>query len=422
MTDFGMAKLHDSLNCEARSRLTLTMYPGTEVYMPPEATKDPPVYTAKIDCFSFGILVIQILTQKYPKPSNRQKEVRLNYPELPTGKVMINVPEIERRQAHINKIDPKHPLLSIALNCLNDEGDERPSAHQLCEQLEVLKRSSGYTESIPELFTRGKISMWQNTSEIQNIQWNNKDLTNKQRKFLEADKKQVKEIEQGGIDQRGEHANRPTNIDAERGIAELEKQPSPGENSNLQSKPKTSFRNEQNVAVKHEVIALNEAKHQELRKKKRNTDSIAQTVSLMKAASTQLEHGKDGIVQFSVYYDVAQSRLKVHLQHASNLPMVFSKGNPVHCDLIVMLHLDPDRETSLQSQIIESTNNPIFNETFQFGKMSLKYVRLQTLVLRFYNYAESNQVIEKAYAPLCNLDVSETVMQVKIIQEEEVEV
>ena len=68
VTDFGMAKLGD-LNPQA-TRYTFTMCPGTDVYMPPEAVKDEPVYTEKIDCFSFGVIVVQILTLKFPKPGN----------------------------------------------------------------------------------------------------------------------------------------------------------------------------------------------------------------------------------------------------------------------------------------------------------------------------------------------------------------
>ena len=41
VTDFGMAKFGD-INPRA-SRLTFTMCPGTDVYMPPEAIQDQPV-------------------------------------------------------------------------------------------------------------------------------------------------------------------------------------------------------------------------------------------------------------------------------------------------------------------------------------------------------------------------------------------
>ena len=70
VTDFGMARLYDSLNCEARTHLTLTVCPGTDVFMPPEAVKVVPIYTERIDCFSFGVIIIQLLTRQFPKPGN----------------------------------------------------------------------------------------------------------------------------------------------------------------------------------------------------------------------------------------------------------------------------------------------------------------------------------------------------------------
>ena len=60
VTDFGMASLGNQ-NPQA-TQLTFTMCPGTDVYMPPEAIKDKPVYTEKIDCFSFGVIAVQIIT------------------------------------------------------------------------------------------------------------------------------------------------------------------------------------------------------------------------------------------------------------------------------------------------------------------------------------------------------------------------
>ena len=50
VTDFGMASLSDQLN-PRQSYLSYTMCPGTDAYMPPEAVKDNPTYTEKIDCF-----------------------------------------------------------------------------------------------------------------------------------------------------------------------------------------------------------------------------------------------------------------------------------------------------------------------------------------------------------------------------------
>ena len=142
VTDFGMARLGD-INSRA-THLTFTMCPGTDVYMPPEAVKDKPVYTEKIDCFSFGVLAVQMMTQLFPQPGDRRKEIEIEH----VGLVEKKISEYERRQNHITKIEPKHPLLAIALKCLKDKDVERPSAHELCTEIALLKRNLEYSESV----------------------------------------------------------------------------------------------------------------------------------------------------------------------------------------------------------------------------------------------------------------------------------
>ena len=145
VTDFGMARLGD-INTQA-TRFTNTMCPGTDVYMPPEAVQDKPVYTEKIDCFSFGVIIVQTLTREFPRPGDRLKRVELNHPGLQKKSVLVEVSEIDRRQNHIGQVDPNHSLLPIALDCLKDEGSERPSAHQLCERVADLKGMPKYRDS-----------------------------------------------------------------------------------------------------------------------------------------------------------------------------------------------------------------------------------------------------------------------------------
>ena len=72
-------------------RLVRTMCPGTDVYMPPEAADDPPVYMEKIDCFTFGVILVQILTQLFPSPSSRKKNVKISLLGLLEG-VVVDVP------------------------------------------------------------------------------------------------------------------------------------------------------------------------------------------------------------------------------------------------------------------------------------------------------------------------------------------
>ena len=142
VTDFGMARL--SINPNDFSN---TVCPGTSVYMPPEALEEKPKYSEMIDCFSFGVIVLQILTHEFPNPGDRHKIVHIDDPRFPRG-LRADVPELERRQNHISMVDSKHPLLAIARECLNDSDDRRPSAQMLCEKVSVLKESTEYKSSI----------------------------------------------------------------------------------------------------------------------------------------------------------------------------------------------------------------------------------------------------------------------------------
>ena len=145
VTDFGMAKLLGT-----DPRLTPTYCPGTNGYMSPEALADPPSYTTKLDIFSCGVLFVQLITRKFPDPGPRTYTVELNDPRFPSGRALVEVPELERRKAHINPIDPIHPLLRVALDCLKDKEEPRPTAEQLCSRLIALKGSTAYQDSLQQ--------------------------------------------------------------------------------------------------------------------------------------------------------------------------------------------------------------------------------------------------------------------------------
>ena len=142
ITDFGMSKLLDS----NRRMTPLTMCPGTLAYMSPEALCEPPIYSKKIDCFSFGVLQIQIITRQFPDPGPAMRVVEDS--RSPTGTMKMPVLDSERRKPHIDLIDPTHTLLPTALSCLSYSEKDRPSAQDLCRQLAAFKEAPHYIQSV----------------------------------------------------------------------------------------------------------------------------------------------------------------------------------------------------------------------------------------------------------------------------------
>ena len=145
VTDFGMSKL-----ASVNPRVTpMTLCPGNLQYMSPEALEEPPSYTEKLDIFSFGVLLVQIMTRQFPDAGSRFQVIELsNDPRFPKGTTArLPIPETQRRSAHLKLISGTHPLKAMALNCLKGKERERPSAQQLSNSLSQLKEAPQYAES-----------------------------------------------------------------------------------------------------------------------------------------------------------------------------------------------------------------------------------------------------------------------------------
>ena len=141
ITDFGMSKL-----ATVNPRMTaLTLCPGNVLYMSPEALDEAKSYTAKLDVFSFGVIVIQILTRQFPNPTDRFQFVSVPQFE---EQVRVLVPDLERRSTHLQLIPDTHSLKPLAFQCLKQKESVRPSALQLSGKLSELKESSQYTDSV----------------------------------------------------------------------------------------------------------------------------------------------------------------------------------------------------------------------------------------------------------------------------------
>ena len=105
--------------------MQLTMQPGTQDFMPPEALEDPPRYGLSVDVFSFGCVIIHLITHQWPRPIGQT--IR--------GKI---ISEFERRRKFIERMGYGHPLFSVVQRCLQDDANGRPSSKQVLELLESI--------------------------------------------------------------------------------------------------------------------------------------------------------------------------------------------------------------------------------------------------------------------------------------------
>ena len=140
VSDFGVSKFIDP---RRQRQSSLTMCPGNSAYMPPEAIDEAYTasYSEKLDCFSYGVLCVQMLTRKFPAPTSRLVAA------ADSANMRVVVSEIERRREHIDLIDETHPFLVTILQCLCDSEEERPSAQEICHRLVRLRDERRYADS-----------------------------------------------------------------------------------------------------------------------------------------------------------------------------------------------------------------------------------------------------------------------------------
>ena len=120
ITDLGVAKVMMSDN-----QKTMTKLPGTPDFMPPEALGIRPVYGPSLDVFSYGGVILNVITQLWPQPTDRSQ---FN----PDTELWEIVSEAKRRQQYIDKVTGgATDLIPLVKSCLDENPKKRPPVAQV---------------------------------------------------------------------------------------------------------------------------------------------------------------------------------------------------------------------------------------------------------------------------------------------------
>ena len=149
ISDLGMAKILNLPPAQMARRMTVC--PGTISYMPPEALIADPIYDTKLDCFSFGVLMLHVFCGEWP--------LALEYlqPDPKRPGHLVPLTELERREKFLKRLGHDHPLLGLIRACLRNIASERPRTVEILSQLsQVSSRFPSSFDSRVEMLQRIK--------------------------------------------------------------------------------------------------------------------------------------------------------------------------------------------------------------------------------------------------------------------------
>ena len=131
ISDLGVAKVVRTYSKKSRTEI-----PGTADFMPPEAQLVTAIYDTSLDVFSYGGVVLHTATQLWPTPSAVKQY------DSGTKKVR-GYTEVERRQSYIDQMTGNaKDLVPLAVQCLDEAPDARPSMIGVSETMKKLKDRS----------------------------------------------------------------------------------------------------------------------------------------------------------------------------------------------------------------------------------------------------------------------------------------
>ena len=131
IADLGMARI-----LPAQHVSTMTKGPGNICYMPPESVDEHARYGTPIDVFSYGVVALFTMTEKFPSPKSA------TYVDAVT-QLVIGRSEVERRSSCFEllyqNLSENHPIVELIRQCLQNAPSIRPSASQVVNTLSEIR-------------------------------------------------------------------------------------------------------------------------------------------------------------------------------------------------------------------------------------------------------------------------------------------
>ncbi len=209
ISDLGVAKI---LNL---SQAQMSKLPGTPCYMPPEVMVPEPMYDNKVDIFSYGVMMVHMLSSQWPFPG----EVFRRDPANPSS--IVPVSEIDRRARYLQIIDQDHPLMGLIQQCLSNDPTSRPKAAEVLRQvetvisrlppslenrIEMIQRIQAQGENMEVAGLRGEIEVKSRENEVQRgeIETKSREIET-QRREIESKSREITSLAREVRSLRGEN-------------------------------------------------------------------------------------------------------------------------------------------------------------------------------------------------------------------------
>lgn len=137
LTGDGKIKLGDlGITKDLKADGTLRDRIGSVLYLAPEIARDTP-YTAKVDVWSLGITLVELLVGRAPRSSDRTKEILKQLITEPTG------PALQLPRASFELLNFLHRVLQV-------DPSKRPTAAELLADPFIMKATSSSMTSLIE--------------------------------------------------------------------------------------------------------------------------------------------------------------------------------------------------------------------------------------------------------------------------------